>query len=75
MGRAAQGSLQREETSPEGQPRHSPRDVETILQAFIRSPRESLRRVRAERNIPRSTLHDVSHGRFKFRACRLKITQ
>lgn len=37
--------------------------------------RENLCEEWEQRNIPRSTLHDVSHGRLKFCACRLKITQ
>jgi transposase len=58
-----------------GRPRTSEEKVESIREAFLRSPRKSTRIASRELQIPRSTMHDVLRKRLKFYPYKLQILQ
>ena len=69
----ATGSVNRQPGS--GRKRTSDERVETIRDAFERSPSKSIRRASRQLNIPRSTVHKVLHKRLRLHAYKVQILQ
>ncbi|GBN30803.1 hypothetical protein AVEN_158844-1 [Araneus ventricosus] len=49
--------------------------VEDVRQAFVRSPRKSIRKVASELSMPRPTIHNVLHRKLRLCAYKMQIVQ
>lgn len=49
--------------------------IETVREAFLRSPRKSIRRASSELHIPSSTVHKIVHKRLKLKAYKIQLVQ
>ncbi|KAJ4433646.1 hypothetical protein ANN_15956 [Periplaneta americana] len=55
--------------------RVSEENVELVLTSFTRSPRKSIRKASLQLQIPRCTVHNVLHKKFRLRVYKIQIIQ
>ena len=58
-----------------GQPRTSAENIESVMQAFSRSPVKSIRTPARELELPLTTVHKVLHTRLRLYAYKVQMLQ
>ena len=58
-----------------GRPGPSAQAIQTVRDAFLRSPKKSVRRASRELQIPKTSVHRILHKQLLFRAYKVQIVQ